>query len=102
MIEDAVLLLVAGVMLFVDDDQAEVSERQEQRRAGADDDLRFADAAALPDAARGCGADAGMPFSGAAPKRASKRATNCAVSAISGIRTRVWRPCSSAAAIASR
>ena len=35
---DAVVLLETGVMLFIDNDQAEFRARQEQGRAGTDDD----------------------------------------------------------------
>ena len=47
----AVLLLEAGVVLLVDDDQAEVLERQEQRRAGADHDARLPGGGRAPGAA---------------------------------------------------
>ena len=39
-VDDAILLLEGAVVLLVDDDQAEPGERQEQRRAGPDHDLR--------------------------------------------------------------
>ena len=42
------LLLVGGVVLLVDDDQAEVADRGEDRRARADADLRLAAAQPLP------------------------------------------------------
>src|SRR6201999_2838679 len=42
------LLLVGGVVLLVDDDQAEVADRGEDRRTRADADLRLAAAQALP------------------------------------------------------
>ena len=38
----AVLLLVGGIVLLIDDDQAEIGIRQKQRRARADHDLDFA------------------------------------------------------------
>ena len=41
-VADAVLLLVAGVVLLVDDDQARVRQWREHRRTRADDDARFA------------------------------------------------------------
>ena len=34
-VEDAVFLLVGGIVLFIDNDQAEILEGQEQRRTGA-------------------------------------------------------------------
>lgn len=49
----AFLLFIRAVVLFVDDDHAQLTERREQRRAGADDDGGFAAArAAKPPAAR--------------------------------------------------
>ena len=51
MIMDAVLLLEARLMCFVDDDQAEIGIREEERRAGTDDDLRFPRGDAVPGAA---------------------------------------------------
>ncbi len=42
------LLLVGRVVLFVDDDQAQVLDRGEDGRAGADDNARFAAADAIP------------------------------------------------------
>ena len=41
LIGDALLLLVARVMLLIDDDEAEIGEGKEQRRAGADHELRL-------------------------------------------------------------
>ena len=41
LIGDALLLLVAGVVLLIDDDEAEIGEGKEQRRAGADHELRL-------------------------------------------------------------
>ena len=42
------VLLVGGVVLLVDDEQAEVGERREDRRAGADADARLAAAQPAP------------------------------------------------------
>jgi hypothetical protein len=42
MILDSIFLLEAGLMRLVDDDQAEIGVRKEQRGAGADDDPRLA------------------------------------------------------------
>ena len=44
----ALVLLVRGVVLFVDDDQADVLERGEHGGAGADHDVDVAAADALP------------------------------------------------------
>ena len=41
-VDDAVFLLVGALVFLIDHDQAEFGERQEQRRAGADDHLRLA------------------------------------------------------------
>ena len=49
-VDDAVFLLVGAVVLLVDDDEAEVGERQEQSRARPDDDPRFAVRRRGPDA----------------------------------------------------
>ena len=62
LIEDAVFLLEAGVVLLVDDDQAEIAEGQEQRRTRADDDARFAGRRRLPDASAIDRRDGRMPF----------------------------------------
>src|SRR5262245_58543004 len=51
LIGDALLLLVALVVLLIDDDQAEIGEGQEERRAGADDELRLVLGDGSPDAA---------------------------------------------------
>ncbi len=47
-VAQAFLLLVGRVVLLVDDDQPRILQRGEQRRAGADDDLRAALAGRLP------------------------------------------------------
>ena len=102
-IGDAILLLVGAVVLLIDDDEAELRKGQEQRRARADNDLRLARSDGAPDArARLRALTPECHSTGGAPKRAAKRATKGAVSAISGISTRVWRPASSAAAMASK
>ena len=59
---DAVLLLVGGVVLFIDDDQAKLGEGQEERRAGADDGARLAAQDGAPDAGALLASDLGMPF----------------------------------------
>ena len=51
LIGDAVLLLVGLVVLLIDDDEAEIGEGQEQRRAGADHELRLVLGHRAPDAA---------------------------------------------------
>ena len=91
---DAVLLLEARLVRLVDDDQAEVRVGQEQRRAGADRDLRLAASdrrASCAAAATSAGPNARRPA--AQPKRASKRFRNGSVSAISGSRTSACLPC---------
>ena len=61
-VENALLLLVGGVMLFIDHDQAKVAERQEQRRPRAHNHLHTALGAHLPKAAAFGGGHAGMPL----------------------------------------
>ena len=93
LIGDALLLLVALVMLLIDDDQAEIGEGQEERRAGADHELRLALGDRAPDAPAHRRAD--MPechSAGRAPKRSSQRVMNWLVSAISGISTSACLP----------
>src|SRR3954466_12408903 len=46
----AVFLLVDGIVFFIDDDQAEVGVRQEQRRARADQDIHLAGRDRIPGA----------------------------------------------------
>ena len=58
---DAFLLLEAGLVGLVDDDQAELGVGQEQRRAGADDDLGLAAGDRPPGAAALRRAQVGMP-----------------------------------------
>ena len=60
-IVDAILLLEAGFVRLVDDDRAEVGIGQEQRRARADDDLRFAACDRMPGAAALGRAQAAVP-----------------------------------------
>ncbi|MNH16241.1 hypothetical protein D3C79_758730 [compost metagenome] len=48
MVAQAFLLFIGAVVLFVDDDQAGVLHRREQRRAGADDDVGLAIAGSQP------------------------------------------------------
>ena len=67
-IEHAVILLVRGVMLFIDDDQSEVLIRQKQRRARTDNDLRAALPNHPPDAPTLGHGHARMPFSWLGPK----------------------------------
>ena len=50
LVVDAVLLLEAGVVLLVDDDQAELAVGQEESGAGADDDTRLASGRRAPGA----------------------------------------------------
>jgi hypothetical protein len=50
-IADAVLLFEGGVVLLVDDDQAELGQRREDGQAGAEHDARFAGQGGAPVAA---------------------------------------------------
>ena len=58
----AVLLLVGRVVLLIDHDQAEIGERQKQRRARADDHARFAGRHRAPSAGALPRGEFGMPF----------------------------------------
>ena len=58
----AVLLLVGGVVLLIDDDQAEVGIGQKQRRARADDHRRFAGRHRRPGAGAQARRQLRMPF----------------------------------------
>src|SRR5260370_22922028 len=64
MIDDALLLLVGAVMLLIDNDEAEICEREKESRARADNHL----GASLGDIAPGAPsvgmADIGMPLDG--------------------------------------
>ena len=78
-------------MLLIDDDQPQLRERQEQRRAGADHDPALA--GARPPPRPGGGAAAATPechSAGSAPKRSAIRAITAWVSAISGSRISTW------------
>ncbi len=59
---DAVLLLVGAFVFLIDDDEAQFFPRQEQGRAGADDDFRFAAGHAAPDALAFARPQVGMPL----------------------------------------
>ncbi len=61
-VDDALLLLVGALVLLIDDDEAEVGERQEQRRARADNDGRLAARDRRPDAFALALGEAGVPF----------------------------------------
>ena len=83
-------LLIAGFLLFIDDDEAEILEWRKDGRARADDDARFAVADAPPFASRSPSLSAECRT--ATPsKRAPNQARHCRpthrVSAISGTRT---------------
>ena len=65
---NAVLLLVGGLMFLIDDDEAEIAEGQEQRRARAGDNLHFARRRAAPDARPLSRRHARMPFGGLGAK----------------------------------
>ena len=92
-IAHAVLLLVGGVVLLIDDDQAEIGVGQEQRRARADDDAHLAGR----DRAPGARALARRQLANAIPpgaRRSARRSGRGTArsSAISGIRISACRP----------
>ena len=66
LIVHAVVLLEAGIVLFVDDDEAEIGVRQEQRRARTDHDTRFARRGPTPEASALGGRQRRVPFDGQA------------------------------------
>ena len=101
-VDDALLLLERGLVLLVDDDQAEVGERQEQRGAGADHDRRRASATARQVMRRTREVRSECQTAGATPKRRSNRSSHCEDSAISGSSTSAWRPWRRHSATASR
>ena len=81
-------------MLLVDDDEPDVGDRREDRRARPDADLRLA--GAQPRATRrGARPAESLECRTAtvSPKRSAKRETICGVSAISGTSTIAPRPC---------
>src|SRR4029079_13368376 len=117
LVGDALLLLVALVVLLIDDDQAEIGEGEEQGRAGSDHELGVILCHGPPHAAAHRRRHAGITLrraraeallatgtqpAGGAPKRSSQRAINWLVSAISGISTRTCFSRASAAATASK
>ena len=61
-VDDALLLFVGALVLLVDDDKTEVSERQKQSRARADNHWRFAARHGRPDAFALALGQAGMPL----------------------------------------
>ena len=70
-VDDAFLLLVGALVLLVDHDEAEVGERQKERRARADNHGRLAARDRRPDAFALALRQAGVPFGG--PARRSAR-----------------------------
>ena len=62
MIVHAVFLLVGGVVLLIDHDQAEIGIWQKQRRARADHDVHFAGRDRASRCARACARELGVPF----------------------------------------
>ena len=93
LIDDAILLLEGLLMLLIDDDEAEIAERQEQGRARADHHLGIAAQHRAPGEAPLQPGQFRMPL----PRRArrsdrSKRSSHCVVSAISGSRTSACLP----------
>ncbi len=64
MVGHAIVLLVGGLMLLVDDDQAEVGEGQEEARPGTGHDANVARSRARPDPGAAARRHARMPFGG--------------------------------------
>ena len=89
-------------MLLVDDDQPEVGDRREDRRARADADPRLAGAQALPLVAALAGAEPRVQQRDPVAEPASEAGHVCGVSPISGTSTIAPRPRSSAASAAAR
>ena len=77
----AVLLLVGGIVLFIDDDQPEIGVRQKQSRARADDDGDLALGDGLPSAGALARRQFRMPF-----RRARAEARGEAVQELRGER----------------
>ena len=67
-IDDALLLLVGALVLLIDDDEAEVGERQKERRARADNHGRLAACRRRPDAFALTLGQARMPFGRPCPE----------------------------------
>ena len=70
LIVHAIVLLEAGVVLFVDDDEAEIGVRQVKRGAGADDDACLAGCNTAPGAAALGRREGRVPFDGSAAEAA--------------------------------
>jgi hypothetical protein len=104
MVDDAILLLERRLVFLVDDDEAEIAERQERNSA----ERAPTTTGARPSATlRQVRQRAVCPISechaaGGAPKRCSNRASHCALIAISGSSTSTCLPRATAAAIASK
>ena len=96
-VDDAFLLLERGLVLLVDHDQAEIGERQEQRRARADHHRRRRRRPPRARSIRRTREDRSeCQTAGATPKRRSNRSSHCEDSAISGSSTSAWRSCAQA------
>ena len=90
----ALVLLERGVVFFVDDDDAEIGDRREHRRARAEHDARRC-RSRIRARRRAVRASVRPECSTATvtAKRSRKRATSCGVSPISGTSTRARRSC---------
>ncbi len=89
-------------MLLVDDDQSELFQRREHRRARAHADARFAAAQPHPLVVALADAERRVQNRHDIAERAWKRQSVCGVSAISGTSTIADRPACSAASTAPR
>ena len=93
-VAQALLLLVRGIVLLVDDDEPEVAERREHREPRSEHDARGARLRGEP--RRGALA---LVAGGCAPRRAPRAgkrlrtcASSCGVRPISGTSSSAWRP----------
>ncbi len=101
-INHALLLLEGALVLLVHHQQPEIGEGQKQRRTGADHHRGLPSATARQVARRTRAGRSECQAAGRMPKRAAKRSSHCAESAISGSRTRACRPARRQAAMASK
>ena len=91
-IAKALVLLERRVVLLVDDDQPEIGDRREQRRARADGDLHPPPAERLPGILALPRGETAMKHCDVISEARPKRPTSCGVSAISGTSRTAPRP----------
>ncbi len=101
-VEDAVFLLVGRVVFLVDDDQAKLLERQEQRRTRAGDDTHAALRHLPPDPFPHPRRQVGMPFARLGAKALLEAFEKGMRQRDLGSRISTCLPWSSAAATASK